>query len=126
MDDDIQGASDGELVQIVDEAEQVSHQDVSDHVQNNLGELEVPEDIDASDMPSLTLESDDEDDHVSGKQDNIEDETKDEDSEDDGDDNLAQLAKTGQIPDALLKDIMAEAGHYMTLYNYNPSSFLKK
>ena len=45
---------------------------------------------------------------------------------DEGDDNLAQLAKTGQIPDALLKDIMAEAGHYMTLYNYNPSSFLKK
>ena len=43
-----------------------------------------------------------------------------------GDDNLSQLAKTGQIPDALLKDIMAEAGHYMTLYNYNPSSFLKK
>ena len=50
----------------------------------------------------------------------------DNNSEDDGDDNLAQLAKTGQIPDALLKDIMAEAGHYMTLYNYNPSSFLKK
>ena len=45
---------------------------------------------------------------------------------DEGNDNLAQLAKTGQIPDALLKDIMAEAGHTMTLYNYNPSSFLKK
>ena len=45
---------------------------------------------------------------------------------DEGHDNLAHLAKTGQIPDALLKDIMAEAGHYMTLYNYNPSSFLKK
>jgi len=45
--------------------------------------------------------------------------------DDDGADNLAQLAKTGQIPEALLKDIMAEAGHYMTLYNYNPSSFLK-
>jgi hypothetical protein len=45
---------------------------------------------------------------------------------DEGDGNLAQLAKTGQIPDALLKDIMAEAGNYMTLYNYNPSSFLKK
>ena len=41
---------------------------------------------------------------------------------DESDDNLAQLTKTGQIPDALLKDIMAEAGHYMTLYNYNPSS----
>ena len=50
----------------------------------------------------------------------------DNNSEDDGDDNLAHLAKTGQIPDALLKDIMAEAGHYMKLYNYNPSSFLKK
>ena len=45
---------------------------------------------------------------------------------DEGDDKLTQLAKTGQIPDALLKDIMTEAGHYMTLYNYNPSSFLKK
>ena len=45
---------------------------------------------------------------------------------DEGDDNLAQLAKTGQIPDALLKDIMAEARHYMNLYNYNPSNFLKK
>ena len=37
---------------------------------------------------------------------------------DEGDDKLTQLAKTGQIPDALLKDIMTEAGHYMTLYNY--------
>ena len=45
---------------------------------------------------------------------------------DSDDDNLAQLANTGQIPDALLKDIIAEAGHYMTLYNCNPSSFLKK
>ena len=45
---------------------------------------------------------------------------------DDGDDDLTQLAKTGQIPDALLADILAEAGQYMNLYNYNPSSFLKK
>ena len=41
------------------------------------------------------------------------------------DDLNQQLARTGQIPDRLMQDILAEAGNYMTLYNYNPSSFLK-
>jgi len=44
--------------------------------------------------------------------------------DDDGDDNLTQLEKTGQIPKGLLKDILDEAGHYMALYNTNPSNFL--
>ena len=48
------------------------------------------------------------------------------DANDDGDNNLAHPVKTGQIPEALLEEILAEARHYMTLYNYNPSSFLKK
>ena len=47
-------------------------------------------------------------------------------SNDDRDNNIDQLAKTGQIPDDLMKDILAEAGRYMTLYNFNPSSFLQK
>ena len=51
---------------------------------------------------------------------------EDVESNDDEENNIDQLAKTGQIPDDLMKDIMAEAGRYMTLYNFNPSSFLQK
>ena len=53
-DHDTQGVADGELIQIVDEADQVSHQDGSDHVQNNLEVPEVPESDDTLDVAPRT------------------------------------------------------------------------
>ena len=46
--------------------------------------------------------------------------------DDDADDGFTHLLKTGQIPSNLLKEILQEAGHYMALYNTNPSSFLNR
>ena len=42
------------------------------------------------------------------------------------DDEMMNMIKTGQLPENLLNDILAEAGNYMSIYNYNPSKFLKK
>jgi len=44
---------------------------------------------------------------------------------DTNDDEMSNMIKTGQIPENLLNDILAEAGNYMSIYNYNPSKFLK-
>ena len=46
--------------------------------------------------------------------------------DDDADDSLSHLLETGQIPSNLLKEILEESGHYMALYNTNPSSFLNR
>ena len=39
---------------------------------------------------------------------------------------VENLSQFGQIPEDLMRSILAEAGNYMTLYNVNPSTFLQR
>ena len=40
-------------------------------------------------------------------------------------DDMTKMVQTGAIPESLLNDILKQAGTYMSLYNTNPSQFLK-
>ena len=45
---------------------------------------------------------------------------------DDTEEDMAKIIQTGEIPEALMNDILKEAGIFMNLYNVNPSNFLKR
>jgi len=40
-------------------------------------------------------------------------------------DDMTKMVQTGAIPESLLNDILKQAGTFMSLYNTNPSQFLK-
>lgn len=43
----------------------------------------------------------------------------------DTEEDMAKMIQTGEIPEALMNDILKEAGVFMNLYNVNPSRFLR-
>ena len=44
----------------------------------------------------------------------------------DTEEDMAHTIRTGRIPDQLLRDILEEAGQFMSLFKHNPSSFLTR